>query len=104
MRRKDLNLSRGNASFGANFPPDRGCFAYQTWLVRVESAYDSNHASRKRRDEIRFIREASTQRRNGCPRKEEFRNKRLSILIELIKSVNYVSFHQLPSFNHLYEI
>lgn len=39
------------------------------------SAYDSNHASRKRRDEIRFIREAST-RRNGCPRKGRFRNKR----------------------------
>lgn len=40
------------------------------------SAYDSNHASRKRRDEIRFIREAST-RRNGCPRKgRRFRNKR----------------------------
>lgn len=75
MRRKDLNLSRGNASFRANFPPDRGCSTYQTWLVRVESAYDSNHASRKRRDEIRFIREAST-RRNGCPRKGRFRNKR----------------------------
>lgn len=30
MRRKDLNLSRGNASFRANFPPDRGCSTYQT--------------------------------------------------------------------------
>lgn len=83
MRRKDLNLSRGNASFEANFPPDRGS-TYQTWLVRMESAYDSNHASRKRRDEIRFIREASA-RRNGCPRKGRVRNKRSSILVELIE-------------------